>query len=85
VRYRVVGRDARVVERGARWLVVELEGGVDPDLVDEVVAVERACCPFFELRWEPDVSRLSIGVSRSEDEPALGAVAFALGLDGEAG
>jgi hypothetical protein len=70
-----------VVERGARRLVVELGGGVDPELVEELVAVERACCPFFELRWEADISRLSIGVSRAEDEPALTALAFALGLE----
>jgi hypothetical protein len=46
--------------------------------VDELVAVERECCPFFMIRWEPEPRRFSIAVRRPEEEPALEAVAYAL-------
>jgi hypothetical protein len=36
--------------------------------------------PFFELSWRPALRRLSVAVSRAAEEPALEAIAFALGL-----
>jgi hypothetical protein len=84
-RYRRIGSGARVVERGARRLVVELPEGVAAEDVEGAIAVERECCPFFAMEWEPGVSRLSIGVARTEDEPALAVVVFALGLEEERG
>jgi hypothetical protein len=42
--------------------------------------VERGCCPFFDMGWEPRERHLSISVSRPEDESALGAIAHALGV-----
>jgi hypothetical protein len=81
-RYRRAGAGARVIERTRRALVVELDGGVDGRLVDEAVAVERECCPFFTLDWQPDRRRLAVSVAQAAHEPALDAIAFALGLDG---
>jgi hypothetical protein len=80
-RYRQVGRGARVVRRSRRRLVVDLERSVDVQLVHETIATERACCPFFTLDWEPDRPRLTISVSRTEHEPALDAIAFALDVE----
>jgi hypothetical protein len=80
-RYRRAGAGARVVERSSRRLVVALDERVDPRLVDELLAVERECCPFFGLGWEPDVRRLTVSVSHAEHEPALDAIAFALDLE----
>jgi hypothetical protein len=71
-----------VLERRRRCLIVELSESVDPKLVDELLAVERECCPFFELGWEPGARRLTVSVSYPEHEPALDAIAFALGLEG---
>jgi hypothetical protein len=79
-RYRQAGKDARLADRTRRRLVVDLDKQMDPKLVDELVAVERKCCPFFELRWEAKRRRLTVSVSRAEDEPALEAIAFALDL-----
>jgi hypothetical protein len=79
-RYRQAGRNARVIERTRRSLVVDLDGSVDAGLVAETVAVERGCCPFFALTWEPDRRRLTVLVSQAEHEPALDAIAFALNL-----
>jgi hypothetical protein len=53
-------------------------------VVDELVAVERRCCPFLDLRWDPNERRLSVAVSRAEHEPALDAITAALALSSAA-
>jgi hypothetical protein len=79
-RYRKAGRNARLIERAPRRLVTELDKDVDTELVAEALAIERECCPFFALSWEPDRRRLTISVSQAAHEPALDAIAFALDL-----
>lgn len=70
-RYRQAGRNARVIERTRRSLVADLNESVGAGLVAETVAVERKCCPFFALTWEPDRRRLTVAVSQAAEEPAL--------------
>lgn len=79
-RYRRVGRNAELIDRTARCLVVDLDERVDRDLVEQAIAVERACCPFFTFDWEPERRRLTVSVADAEHEPALDAIAFALDL-----
>jgi hypothetical protein len=79
-RYRHAGRGARLVEKTRLRLVVELGEHVDGKLVEEAVAIERECCPFFTLDWQSARRRLTVSVAHVEHEPALGAIAFALGL-----
>jgi hypothetical protein len=79
-RYRQVGARARLIDRTPRSLVVDLDKHVDTQLVDETIAIERECCPFFTLDWEPELRRLTVAVSQVEHEPALDAIAFALDL-----
>ena len=79
-RYRQAGRNARVIARTRRTLVTDLDESVDSVVVAETVAVERECCPFIVLTWEPDRRRLTVSVSQAEHEPALDAIAFALDL-----
>ncbi|MEA2224969.1 MAG: hypothetical protein QOE67_251 [Solirubrobacteraceae bacterium] len=79
-RYRRAGAGARVLHRSSLRLVVELDQHVDTRLVEQTIAIERECCPFYELGFEPDRRRLSVSVSRPEQAPALEAIAFALGL-----
>jgi hypothetical protein len=81
-RYRRAGRRARLIERTSSRLVVELDPAVESRLVDELLAVERECCPFFTLEWEPDCRRLAVSVSESEHEAAVEAIAFALDVGG---
>lgn len=83
-RYRRLGRGAQLIERTGRRLAVHLGRHVDSHLVTQAVAVERECCPFFTLDWEPASRRLTISVSEAEHEPALDAIAFALGIDQDA-
>jgi hypothetical protein len=80
-RYRQAGRGAHMVDRTRRSLVVDLDRHVDTKLIEETIATERRCCPFFALAWEPDIRRLSIAVLQAEHEPALDAIAFALALE----
>jgi hypothetical protein len=83
-RYRRAGQNARLIERTPRRLVVDLDEDVDTELVTETIAVERECCPFFDLTWEPDRRRLTVSVSQSAHEPALDAIALALNLQASA-
>jgi hypothetical protein len=84
-RYRRAGEGARVLDRTPRRLVVGLDEHLDTTLVDELLAIERECCPFFGLSFEPGAMRLTVSVSRVEHEPALDAISFALDLDRSAG
>jgi len=79
-RYRQAGQNARLIKRTPRRLVAELAKDIDTELVAETVAIERECCPFFALSWEPDRRRLTVSVTRAEHEPAIDAIAFALNL-----
>jgi hypothetical protein len=81
-RYRAVGHDGRLLERTSRRLVIEVAGAIDATVVEETLAVERECCPFFALDWHPEQRRLAISVSAAEYEPAIDALAFALGING---
>jgi hypothetical protein len=80
-RYRRAGEGGRLIERTRRRFVVELDEHVDGRLIEEAIAVERECCPFFALDWERGRRRLTVSVSHPEHEPALEAIAFALGLE----
>jgi hypothetical protein len=79
-RYRRLGRGARVVEHSRRHLSIELREDADVRLVSETAAIERECCPFFHVSWDRAARRLSFAVSSAEDEPALDAILFSLGL-----
>jgi hypothetical protein len=83
-RYRQAGAGARIVDRTRRSLVVDLDRHVNARLVDEIIAIERECCPFFTVDWELDRKRLTVSVSEAAHEPALAAIAFALDLEAPA-
>jgi|SRR5437660_1508565 len=77
-RYREVGKHGTVRVSDPRLLVVALSDDVPDGLVHELMAVERSCCPFFELSWRPAARELSIAVSKAEHEPALAGIALAI-------
>jgi hypothetical protein len=82
-RYAAIGTGAVVRSRDRRRITLHLGADVDSAAVEETVATERGCCPFFELEWLPDTRTLTIAVSDARDEPALTAVAGALGIGPE--
>jgi hypothetical protein len=65
-RYWQAGAGARLIDRTPRSLVVDLDEQVDTQLVDETIAIERLCCPFFTLEWELERRRLTVAVSQAE-------------------
>ena len=77
-RYRIVGASATYVRRGPRTVEVGVAPGTSDGLVERLVAVERACCPFFALDWSATARRLTVRVASAEHEPALDAIADAL-------
>lgn len=81
-RYRSAGRGAEVIEWGKGRRVIRVAPEVPASLVTELLRVERACCPCFELTWEPQTRRLSLAVSDAQYEPALDGLGHALGLGG---
>jgi hypothetical protein len=50
---------------------------VDESTVRELIAVERRCCRFFDLRYEQDAKRLLVSVDEAH-ERALDAIAHAV-------
>jgi hypothetical protein len=80
-RYRQVGRHARLIERAPRRLVVDLDEHLDSELLERAIAIERECCPFFDLDLDLRARRLAVSVSDTEHEPALEAILFALALE----
>ena len=80
-RYRAAGDGAQLVAQDTRRLVIRVREDVPDPVIEELVAVEQGCCPFLDLGWEPKSRRLTVAVAREEHERALGAIAYALGLD----
>jgi len=81
-RYRGVGTGADILERSTQRLVIRMGDAVSDGAVEELLAVERSCCPFFGMGWDPRERCISVSVSRPEDERALDAIAYALGFRG---
>jgi hypothetical protein len=65
------------VQREPNALVVEFDAGFDRQALDQALAVERECCPFF--RFAVDKRRRSVRVTVGEAEQllALDAIAHA--------
>jgi hypothetical protein len=80
-RYRRAGATAELIESAPQLLTVRIGEEVPAAEIEELIAVERECCPFFEIDWRPAERLLAIGVGREQDGPALDAIAYALGLE----
>jgi hypothetical protein len=81
-RYRKLGGHAREVRRDTDRLTVTFSSEVDPGLLEETLAVESECCPFFAFDYSSAERRLIVEVSRSDQRPALDALAYALATSG---
>src|SRR5262249_49398015 len=49
----------------------------DHHLLDDLIAVESACCPFFTFSFDQRLQRLEVGLDSSEAPAALDAIADA--------
>jgi hypothetical protein len=77
-RYRRLGESVEAVERAPQSFTVRFGDGLDPGLLEETLAVERECCPFFGLAFDAERRRLTVSVQDPEQAPALDALLFAL-------
>jgi hypothetical protein len=77
-RYADLAPCVTTLEREPEAVLVEFREDFDRDLLEEALAVERECCPFFQFHFEDSRPRLRVTVE-SEQLPALDAMAHALG------
>lgn len=77
-RYRALGRLAAAVEHEPGRVVVRFAGDPPRTLIERAVEVERGCCPFFEIDYEPATQRLAISVDHPDRHPGVDAIAHAL-------
>jgi len=77
-RYRAIGRLAAAVEHEPGRVVVRFAGDPPSALIDRVLELERGCCPFFEIDYEPATRRLAITVDHQDRHPGVDGIAHAL-------
>jgi hypothetical protein len=73
-RYARLARTVERVRRESGALVVEFGPAVDFDALEEALAVERECCPFFRFAFDRQERRLRTTVDDSAMLPALDAI-----------
>jgi hypothetical protein len=74
-----LSRSIRDLTRHDEAVVFEFEADFDRQALDDMVAVERECCPFFTFDFDEDACRLTVGVQDVDHVPALQAMAEQLG------
>jgi hypothetical protein len=80
-RYARIAAAGVAARRRPGELIVEFDpAALDRSLLEQALAIERECCPFYELRL--DGATLSVRVAEPHQEPALDAIAHMLGAGG---
>jgi len=77
-RYRRLSASVETLEHAGDALEVTFDAGVDRPLLREAVGIERACCPFFDLRLDEASRSLRVAVADPGHRAALGALATAI-------
>jgi hypothetical protein len=78
-RYAQLACDVKRLERTGDAVVIEFHDRFDRRTLEETLAVERACCPFFLFRFDERERRLRAAVREPDQLHALDAIANALG------
>jgi Cd2+/Zn2+-exporting ATPase len=83
-RYQRLGATATAIQRpDARALIITFGPDFDQALLQHTIAVERECCTFFDIDYQPATRRLQISVAGHGDEPALTALHDALAANNQ--
>ena len=82
-RYRRLSASVTGMQRRDGALDVSFAADVDVSLLRDTVNVERACCPFFDLRLDGQARTLHVAVAAPDDGPALDALAAAMHPEGD--
>ena len=81
-RYRRLAPAVESIRREGTRLTVRFGAGVDRAALDEAIAIERDCCPFFAIAFEPEARELTVSVEEPRLAGALDALAEPLGARG---
>jgi hypothetical protein len=79
-RQRLLAPSVRGAERKGRAVTIEFEPGFDREALDQLIAVERSCCPFFAFELDGERRRLTVSVRDGQHAAALDAIAAMLGV-----
>jgi ubiquinone/menaquinone biosynthesis C-methylase UbiE len=77
-RYGTLGLHAAEVEHGPGRVVVRFFDDPPAGVLERTLEVERGCCPFFDIQYEPAGRRLVIAVEDPDHDRDLDALAHAL-------
>jgi hypothetical protein len=77
-RYSRLSRSVIALEQHAQRLEVSFSSAIDEQLLTQAVAVERSCCAFLTLDYDPSKRRLSISAEDTAGADALAAIRSAL-------
>ena len=77
-RHRRVARDVRGMTTEAGRLTIDLAPGYDRVAMDEMLDVERGCCPFFSFEVHYEEGRVGVTVAEPRQRPALAVFAESL-------
>jgi hypothetical protein len=66
------------ITRERQRLIVEFARNFDRALLEEAIAVERECCPFFAFSFEPCARRMEVAVEDTSMLAALDAIEHGL-------
>jgi hypothetical protein len=66
------------VEHEPGRVVVRFADEPPHPLIEQTLEVERGCCPFFDIDYDPSAQRLAISVDHPDRLPGLDAIAHAL-------
>ena len=80
-RYRTLGAHLLELNRVEGRLTAVFDQSVDAELMAEAIAIERECCPFLGLDYDPAPRRLTITLEDAHHDPALDAFRAALGAE----
>ena len=83
-RYARLAASVERLRRQPDSLVVEFDDEFDHRLLEETLAVERECCPFFRFAFNERDRQLRVTVADEATRPALDALAYGFGESGAA-
>ncbi len=78
-RYTQISGHVEAVERDPGRVVVRFAPDLPHDRLEAALAVERGCCPFIGVDYDPAARLLILTVDQAAHDPALDALAHALG------
>ena len=77
-RYARLAASATIVDRQERTLEITFSSAVDEDLLAATIAIERSCCGFLTIEYDPSIRRLSLRAGDANGTYALTAIRSAL-------